>query len=202
MKIIFVFLWLAFYSTSIFSQQSESRFVEGYSTVELFEDFTSALDLITWFPTTRTLKGENGNPFIFIDSTATINVDVNNSRLCLSMLSSPNYTETTWDGDTIVADLIAGEINSEEFFSYGIFECNARFAHNFGSFPSFWLYGGGGVDCSIEHINEIDVVECNVNSNHGSPLPMLQNHIFDYPPPCGTAEGHEFNETQGVDWGC
>jgi beta-glucanase (GH16 family) len=195
--LIFVFF---IYSQSLVYSQPEYRFNESYTTTELFDDFTNNLNPNTWFATTHLIKGLSGNPFIYVDSTVTINVDTNNSRLCLSMISSPNYTATDWDGNPITADYIVGEVNSEEFFSYGIFECNARFAHDFGSFPAFWLYGGGGVDCSIDHINEIDIVECRVHSFHGTPLPKLQNHIFDYPPPCGSAVGYEFTETQDINW--
>lgn len=195
--LIFIFF---IYNQSLVYSQSEYRYNEFYTTTELFDDFTNNLNPNTWVATTHLIKGLSGNPFIYVDSTITINVDANNSRLCLSMISSPNYTTTDWDGNPITADYIVGEINSEEFYSYGIFECNAKFAHDFGSFPAFWLYGGGGVDCSTDHINEIDIVECRVHSFHGTPLPKLQNHIFDYPPPCGNAVGYEFTETQGINW--
>ncbi len=97
-----------------------------------------------------------------------------------------NYTTVNDTGQTITANFIAGEVSTKKDFSYGIFECNANFAYDKGSFPAFWLYND--TSCYSSSRPEIDIVECKVH--HANPT--LDNHIFYYPLNCGPYEGYEF----------
>lgn len=155
----------------------------NYMYTRLYDDFTSGQLLRNiWKPTSHTLK-EGSNDiklYIFVDSTATITQS--NGNLNLSMLYYPNYTTTAWpwDGGGIIrANFIAGEVSSNQSYSYGIYECNATFSNIAGSFPAFWTIGSP--DCRISFNNEIDIVEL----KHNHPNPTLDNNIFLYPPQCG-----------------
>jgi beta-glucanase (GH16 family) len=161
MKLKFFLLLISFlYAITSYSQISENRYNVNYVATSLFEDFSSGLN--RWSPTAHLLKGtgSNENPFIFVDSVSTVHIDSYN-RLQLTMINYPNYTTTDYDNHPISANYIAGEINSNQDFSYGIYECNARFANDHGSFPAFWLYCIER--CEDSYINEIDIAECKVH---------------------------------------
>ncbi|MDP2337733.1 MAG: hypothetical protein Q8N05_15070 [Bacteroidota bacterium] len=135
-KIIFAFMCFFWLVNSTFSQSYNRMENPNYAITTFLEDFTSSqLDPI-WTPSTHGTK--DGSPnyapnlFIFIDSIATINQT--NGNLNLSMLSYPNYKGTDWEGHVISANFIAGEVTTNQYFSYGVFECNATFANGHGSF--------------------------------------------------------------------
>lgn len=131
--------------------------------------------------------------FVYLGSCAPT-VTFSNGKLFLAMHYSPNYTAVNWAGDTITANFIAGEVSTKKDFTYGIFECNANFAYDKGSFPAFWLYND--TSCNISARPEIDIVECKVNHSN----PTLDNHIFYYPLNCTPVEGHELAE-HNFTWG-
>lgn len=185
MKKIFLailLLQILFVSKS-FSQSYPRMENPNYTYTKLYDDFTSGQLLRNiWTPSSHTLKegSENIKLYIFVDSTATIGQS--NGNLNLSMIYYPNYTTTAWpwDGGGIIsANFIAGEVSSNQSYSYGIYECNATFSNIAGSFPAFWTIGSP--DCRISFNNEIDIVEL----KHNHPNPTLDNNIFLYPPQCG-----------------
>jgi len=97
------------------------------------------------------------------------------------MLYYPNYTTTQYNYELeryeiIKANFIAGEVSTNEPYSYGIYECNATFSNIAGSFPAFWLISGEPCTSSFNH--EIDIVE--LKHNHSNPT--LDNNIMYYEP--------------------
>lgn len=67
-------------------------------------------------------------------------IQVLDGNLKLNMIYSPNYSSGGYTGD-----YVGGEIISMNSYSYGIFECYAKFAHQNGSQPAFWLFNGDGL---------------------------------------------------------
>ncbi len=82
---------------------------------------------------------------IWVNSSNT--VSQSNGKLNLTMLASPGYTIIMWDGDTITADYISGEVTSDSTFLYGSYECSVKYANDLGSWPAFWAIGGDGIPC-------------------------------------------------------
>lgn len=186
-KIISVIICLFGLVSSSFSQSYNRMENPNYARTTFFEDFNSpSLNTSIWEPTIHTIK--NGSPnyapnlFIFVDSIATINPT--NGSLNLSMLSYPNYPGTDWQGHRISANFIAGEVNTSQYFSHGVFECNATFANGHGSFPAFWLHGNP--DCQNRDGNEIDFVELKINNSNSD----FNYNTFRYPVPCQDGVGN------------
>jgi hypothetical protein len=167
-----------------------------YTKTIFYDDFTATqLNRSVWNVSAHGIReGSNHKKIsIWVDSIATVNQT--NGNLNLSMLHYPNYTTTDWDSNPISANFIAGEVNTYTYFSYGVFECNATFANQPGSFPAFWLISAE--DCNNIRNNEIDIVELKYNHQN----PTLDNNIFHYRTPCGAvADGHEFTQTT-FSWG-
>jgi hypothetical protein len=193
--LLFISILLA---NSSFSQYNENRYNINYVTTSLFDDFISSLDPLVWEKNSHGISGTKPGetPFIYVDSIATVRVDSADNKLCLTMISYPNYTTTNYDNPpkTISADYITGGIGTRTHFSYGIYECNANFAHNLGSFPAFWLMSTE--NCAESDKNEIDIVECKVHSTSNI---KLQNHVF-YWPICDESECFRCVGTGGIDW--
>jgi len=184
---IMCFLWLV---SSSFSQSYNRMENPNYARTTFFEDFNNpTLDRNVWIPTIKTIKNGSKNYapnlFIFIDSIATINQT--NGSLCLSMLNYPNYRSTDWNGNTITANFIAGEVNTSRYFSYGVFECDATFANGYGSFPAFWTHSQRPCISSIN--NEMDIVELKINNTNSD----FNYNTFLYSVPCLEGVGNGYN---------
>jgi|GEM_PF-5771342 beta-glucanase (GH16 family) len=145
-------------NSSIYPQSYDRNFNPNYMWTSFDEDFSGAsLNRNVWEPTTH-FKRHLG---FLIDSAITIGVS--NGNLELKMHYVPNYLDSIWspDGyDHVYSDYVGGEVNTLESFQYGVFECRAKYAHQIGSWPAFWLIGGDGIPCSQGggYGNEIDRV--------------------------------------------
>jgi len=191
--IIFTTVILAFlFSSNSFAQSNPRLENPDYMQTILFDDFNSdQLNRQVWTVSSNQIR-ENGL-FIWVDSVSTVlQADGN---LNLSMLSYKDYKSVDWEGNSISAKFIAGQVVSIQKSSYGIFECNATFSDKKGSFPAFWTHSS--VACDTSFNNEIDIVELKYNHRR----PTLDNHIFYYPRICGTPwESHEFKQNR-FRWG-
>ena len=126
--------------SSSFSQTNPRLQNPNYVMTKLYDDFnTSQLNRNVWNVSAHAIREGSNNRkiFIWVDSVATVNQA--NGNLNLSMLRYPNYTTTDWEGNTLTANFIAGQIETYQYFTYGIFECNATFSNQPGTFPAFWL---------------------------------------------------------------
>ncbi len=97
-----------------------------------------------------------------------------NGNLELTMIYSPNYSSGGYTGDYVGA-----EISTKNTFQYGSFECRAKFAHENGSWPAFWVFGGDGVPCPYGYGNEIDIAELKCEDSSLS----IDHVIHRYYPP-------------------
>ena len=129
--------------------------------------------------------------FIWAD---TATVKQKDGSLLLSMKRHPGYSAVYWNGDTVTADFIGGQVQSTNYFRYGIFECNALFANKRGSFPAFWLYND--FSCRETYRNEIDIVELKRNFIAGT----LDNTIWFYPVDCAPPEAKDVKNNWFINW--
>jgi len=174
-----------------FSQTSDRRSNPDYMWTSLYETFDGEqLDRNTW-KVSNPASREKGL-FIWADSVSTINQT--NGSLHLSMRRAPGHKAVHWNGDTITADFIAGQVQTKNYFSYGIYECNAVFASKRGSFPAFWLYND--YMCDESYRNEIDIVELKRDFIAGT----LDNAIWFYPENCMQQEIKDFKRNWFINW--
>jgi len=148
---------MLFISLKSISQTNPRMVNENYMYTVFLDDFnTSSLDRSQW-NVSHDGKKDCG---IWVDGVNTVNQA--DSCLNLSIISSPGYTFTDWKNRTYTADYISGEVTSDSAFHYGSFECRAKYAHQKGSWPAFWLFGvGDGIPCAQGggENDEIDISE-------------------------------------------
>ncbi len=199
MKILHItlLLGLLLFITNINAQYNPRLENENYMVTKFYDSFSSSqLDRSVWTPSAHEIRKDKYDIdlFIWVDSSATVNQSY--GSLHLSMLHYPNYTTTNWDDDPITADFIAGQVESKEHFTYGVYECSATFANKKGSFPAFWSMSSEDCDIGMPN-NEMDFVELKYEHSN----PTIDNGIFYYPPPCFSGhEGHGSSETTFT-WG-
>jgi beta-glucanase (GH16 family) len=199
-KILFTTFFITIVLINLYSQTYLRTENPKYSQTVYFEDFNLYQNFINrWTPISHELGGTLNNKFyIWVDSTSTVNINENSSRLELSALYSPGYTTTMWASfqnpdSTIIEDYIAGQVQSIQDFPYGVFECNAKFNYKKGAFPAFWLYND--TMCFESKRPEIDIVEMKYDDTN----PTYDNNIFYYPYGCGSSYSIDFKET-GFNW--
>lgn len=94
---------------------------------------------------------------------------------------SPNYLDSIWrtnGWEHVYSNYVGGEIHTLKPFHYGYFECRAKFAHQEGSWPAFWLIGGDGVPCpSGGYGSEIDIAELFCEFNY-TPVEHRMGHVI------------------------
>ncbi|MCF6357707.1 MAG: family 16 glycosylhydrolase [Draconibacterium sp.] len=87
-------------------------------------------------------------------------------------------------------------METDSVFSYGVYECNATFANQKGSFPAFWSMSKEDCNAGIPN-NEIDIVELKYEESN----PTIDDGMFFYPIPCGSGnKGYGFKESSFT-WG-
>ncbi len=174
-----------------FSQENNRLSNPDYMWTSLYEEFDSSiLNRETWRVSASESR-ENGL-FIWADSSVTVNQKDGN--LELSMVRHSGFKAVNWAGETISSNFIAGQIATKAYFSYGIFECNATFAHKNGSFPAFWLYND--YMCDETARTEIDIVELKRNFISST----LDNTVWYYPLECLPAEAKNVKTTGFINW--
>jgi len=149
-------------SQNLYPQSNPRMGNPDYTMTVLNEDFNSLSSnrweishnsmydsLLIWVPDIPTVNCTNGN-------------------LYLRMSRSSGYTTVNEAGQPITADFISGQVVSKNYFNYGIFECEATFAYNRGSFPAFWLYNDTSTYESARP--EIDIVECKHERLYDPPI--------------------------------
>lgn len=173
-RLLHLIVLVLFISISGYPQSDPRNFNENYMFTPLFEEFNGTLLSSQWHPTIHYARGIG----FLVNSTQTINVNAGNLRL--GMFYSRNYMDSIWSDSfgwqTYYKDYIGGEINSNEEYSYGIFECRAKFAHENGSWPAFWTIGVTDLPCRDN--NEIDIAELVCDHQN----PTLDNVIHYYEP--------------------
>lgn len=184
-NLTFKLLGIMLFPIICYSQVNPRMVNAKYSQTFFYDDFSSSQDFSTNWEAANWTK--DNSLYSAIDSSATIILDTNNEELKLRMIKVPGgYIHSYWEG-TFTTNFITGEIKSKKKdFAYGVYECEATFAHDKGSFPAFWLYNES--DCNISKRNEIDIVECKVDHSE----PTLDNNMFYYPPNCGSKSGFGF----------
>jgi len=198
-KLLFAQLFVTISSLSLYSQTYLRTENPKYAQTIYFEDFNSNFNFRNnWTVSSHGLGGSKTNKFyIWVDSTATVYVNEYSSRLELSALYRPGYTTTMWTPQNpysiIIEDYISGQVQSIKDFSYGVFECNAKFNFKKGSFPAFWLYND--TMCFESKRPEIDIVEMKYDDTN----PTYDNNIYYYPYGCGAVHSIDFKET-GFNW--
>lgn len=177
----------------MFAQVNPRMVNRKYAKTVYIEDFSSSQTFTNdWTPSYCT---KDNSLYSFVDTSATIQLDESNGVLKLIMLKIPGgYTNSYWEG-TFITNFITGEVVSNDYFGYGVYQCRAKFAYDKGSFPAFWLYNDS--QCSVSKRNEIDIVECKVQD---SSSPTLDNNMFYYPPSCGASIGFGFKDHQFNSW--
>lgn len=190
-KIFFLITVTSFVSLSSFSQDTDRRINPDYMWTSLDETFDGEeLNRDIWEISSPVLR-ENGL-FMWSDSASVINQ--NNGSLNLSMRRAPGHQAVHWSGDTLTANFIAGQVQTRNYYSYGIYECNATFASQRGSFPAFWLYND--YMCDESYRNEIDIVELKRNFLGGT----LDNAIWYYPEDCMPQDMIDFKRNWLINW--
>jgi hypothetical protein len=170
MKNIFFTLLLSFFSVyRLFSQPADRMFNKDYMQTVFTENFDGTdLNRNVW-NVTNDYKRELG---VLTDSPQTL--AVKNGNLELTMRYSPDYHSENYSGD-----FIGAEISTKTLYRYGSFECLAKFAHNGGSWPAFWMIGGDNSPCPPGGFgNEIDIAELKVEP----PISSLNQVIHRYYP--------------------
>jgi beta-glucanase (GH16 family) len=166
-KLILLTLFVGILGNLITLSQPNPRMQNpNYVQTKLYDDFnTGQLNRNTWNVSAHAIREDKLDTelFIWVDSSATVNQT--NGDLKLSMLYYNDYTTTDYSTppNIITADYIAGEVSSYEKFSYGIYESNATFSKQRGSFPAFWIMSAE--DCGNSINNEIDIVELKYEFN-------------------------------------
>lgn len=160
-----------------YSQSYNRHYDPKYMWTSLDENFNgSSIDPNIWKPTTR-FKRQLG---FLINSPKTISFKKGN--LQLTMRSSHRYLDSLWTSKGWKHDYpnyVGGEIVSIKKYSYGVFECRARFARKSGSWPAFWLIGSDGLPCPPgSHGSEIDIAELSSAGN----FPTMMHVIHRYYP--------------------
>lgn len=127
------------------------------------------------------------------DTTATLRVQ--NGNLELTMISCPNCSAGTYQGDYAGAEVVS--LDSFRF-RYGVFECSAKFAHQNASWPAFWILGGDVTPCSQGGIsNEIDMAELKCEDSS-----LTIDHVIHkyYPPNQCDGEEKDFHAYDGMNF--
>lgn len=186
----FKLLGLLLFPVFCYAQINPRMVNRKYAKTVYLEDFSSSQTFSNnW---TASYCTKDNSLYSFVDASTTVALDETNGELRLNMLKIPGgYTNSYWEG-TFITDFITGEVTSNSYFGYGVYQCNALFAYDKGSFPAFWLYNDS--QCAVSKRNEIDIVECKVNHSG----PTLDNNMFYYPTNCGSSisigfEDHQFN---------
>ncbi len=188
---LLLFINSIIFSLFSYSQSTDRRFNPNYMWTSLFETFEEEqLDRDVWEVSKPGLR-EKGL-FMWADSLSTVNQK--DGSLHLSMRRAPGHKAVVWTGDTITANFIAGQVKSRNYYSYGIYECNAYFAGQRGSFPAFWLYND--FMCDDTYLNEIDIVELKRNFL----AETLDNAIWYYPKGCKPQENKDFKKNRFINW--
>ena len=192
-KLNFKLLVLLLFPVFCYAQVNPRMVNRKYAQTVYLEDFSSSQTFKSdW---TASYSTNDNSLYSFVDTSATIDLNENNSELNLRMIKIPGgYTNSYWAG-TFITNFIAGEITSNDYFGYGVYQCNAKFAYDKGSFPAFWLYNDS--ECTLSKRNEIDIVECKVDNSNP---PTLDNNMFYYPPSCGASNGFGFKAHQYNLW--
>lgn len=183
-------IFIVLISGSIYSQTYDRRYNPNYMQTTLDENFAgSNLDPSVWEPTTH-FKRALG---FLIDSAITMNV--NNGNLELKMQYAPNYLDSIWrtgGWEHVYSNYVGGEVNTLDTYQYGFFECRAKYAHQSGSWPAFWLFGGDGIPCPPGgQGSEIDIAELSCEL-----FPRMMHVIHRYYPPvdCNVSNQQEKNK--------
>jgi len=151
--------------------QSQTRqYNESYTYTVFVDNFSgTSLDRTKW----RVENAYKRDLGLLKDTPATLRVQ--NDNLELTMISCPNCTAGSYQGNYAGAEVV-----SLIPFQNGIFECRAKYAQGAGSWPAFWMIGGDGTPCPPGgYANEIDIAE---NFNGGISN-ILEHNIHHYHPP-------------------
>lgn len=179
-------LGLIFICGSIFAQTYDRRYHPDYMWTSLDEDFSEPhLDRSIWQPAKNFKRGLG----FLVDTALTVNV--NKGNLELKMQHAPRYIDSIWHPNgwkPIFSNYIGGEFVTLKRFSFGVFECKAKYALKSGSWPAFWLYGNEDVPCPPgAHDSEIDMAELNCDSD----FPTMMHVIHRYDPPANCDESNQ-----------
>jgi Glycosyl hydrolases family 16/Secretion system C-terminal sorting domain len=168
LKVIAILIIIGF--LFIRNAQSQTRqYNESYTYTVLVDNFSgTSLDRTKW----RVENAYKRDLGLLKDTPATLRVQ--NDNLELTMISCPNCTAGSYQGNYAGAEVV-----SLIPFQNGIFECRAKYAQGAGSWPSFWMIGGDGAPCPPSgYANEIDIAE-NFNGGISS---ILEHNIHHYHP--------------------
>ena len=146
-SIYFISAMMLFTCVKGYTQSNPRMEDENYMYTEFYDGFDGlTLNRNFWNASHNGKKEDGGGCNIWVDDVNTLNQA--NGYLNLTMLYSPGYTTTTWDGKVKTADYISGEVTScTPLPPYGSFECRVKYAHQKGSWPAFWAIGGDGIPC-------------------------------------------------------
>ncbi|HEY3373265.1 MAG TPA: family 16 glycosylhydrolase [Prolixibacteraceae bacterium] len=188
---ILTLIGLVLIGGSIYSQTFDRRYNPKYMWTTLDENFSKpTLDRSVWNPSTHFKRGLG----FLVDSVITIKV--NDGKLELKMQHTPHYLDSIWRSrgwEPIYSDYIGGEVVSLQKFSYGVFECRARYALKSGSWPAFWLIGNDGTPCPPGgHGSEIDIAELSAASD----FPTMMHVIHNYDPPVNCNEANAMGKDE------
>lgn len=175
---ILLFVALCLVTLQSYSQTNPRLVNAQYMQTVFYDDFIgSTIDRNTWDVSSHYIR-ELG---FLVDNP--LNINVYNGNLELKMKYVPNYLDSIWKTTGwkhVYSDYTGAEISTKQLFRYGSFECSAKFAHEKGSWPAFWIIGWDGISCPPGgYGNEIDIAEfkCDDSSN------TLDHVIHRYYPP-------------------
>ncbi len=145
-NLTFKLLGLLLFPVFCYAQVNPRMVNRKYAKTVYIEDFSSRQTFTNdWTPSYCT---KDNSLYSFVDTSATIQLDESNGVLKLIMLKIPGgYTNSYWEG-TFITNFITGEVVSNDYFGYGVYQCRAKFAYDKGSFPAFWLYNDS--QCSVQ----------------------------------------------------
>ena len=184
-RFILTIIVILFISGGISAQTYDRRYNPNYMWTSFDENFSAPdLDRSVWEPARHFKRGLG----FLVDSAITMKVD--NGNLELKMQHIPKYRDSIWNTSGwkhIYSNYVGGEVHTLKRFSYGVFECRAKFAHKSGSWPAFWLIGGEDIPCPPGgHASEIDIAELASVSD----FPTMMHVIHRYYPPANCNESN------------
>ncbi len=129
-----------------------------------YDDFNdSIIDLTKWNPNNG---GHSGRGLFIYDP---LTHRVRNGQLELMMKHYHNYNNTNYD-------YIGAEFITDSTFLFGIFECQATYANQVGSWPAFWSFHQ--LPCPDNEGPEIDFAEYSCQSSSNK---LLSHAIHHWP---------------------
>lgn len=155
---------------------------EDYTYTVFYDDFSNSLiDLNKWCVEDDAYLHHT----LFIDSSATVNVDA--GKLRLTTISCPNCSS-----GGITRNHAAGKITTKDKFKYGIFESRIYFPRKQGTSAYFELRGGNGVPCEQGGFYENEIYIANSWWRHLYPNYHLSHRINHYHTGTDCIDDYEF----------